>query len=789
MGKQRVRLVWKMLVDQPRRALYTLIVAILLTMIAASLGTFFNAHNQVQIRQARASFGSYAQRVSGNENVKDYLRELESNGKAVAVIHSRANILARQGQTDDAATTADVTYLSGQGDMGMLIAGNHPASAGEVAVSSEVARLLDIELGGDIALADLEGEGKNSPATFRVVGIIENPASIRDHTVIAVTDSTEILGRADSWLTDDPLMPLADELGQGQAQVATPDRVAHRASENAIAYQVIPAYVAWFVGVFVVCAVVFAVFAADRQRRRSVHNVLRSLGESPFNAAFHASLSTGLTMVIGGMIGWTVTQLIVAGSAERVGVFYEERWTGPFTADVAQGSVVLLLLFVLATFVSAAATLFAHRWQRRDYYEELSYRKLGILGVCGLAVTAVFIACRQLYILPWGHQLALVSGALSIPALGYYLALAFQRRTIFAKLSARLHKVALVALGLVFVTSYSAALFSSAVALQNNWITREIAGEDSYLQVAYASKASVVSLKSRFPEIATQTSIFGEPENGERMYRLVTLDGADCLDIGARLDKCNRIDMDGVFLASGNMKDRDFVNHAPAHMVSPDGKVVVVEFSASDPTVTNMWVVDNVIPDEKLSNNVFRGLILAPDDPLVSQIGLTDPSLFRITIFGFGELSDDIRDGVRSTILTQAPFAFVTDPDAPEDRQLRAEAITRVLVALLTAGIVLCSMTIAIVSDQAIERRLIDLGGGGIRARVRLIAPLLGSYVVTVAAAAVMGRLVVMDRLPFTPAIVHHDYGLLWIVVLVSILFALPALHWAVRKHDPVRKG
>ncbi|WP_288766530.1 hypothetical protein [uncultured Varibaculum sp.] len=89
------------------------------------------------------------------------------------------------------------------------------------------------------------------------------------------------------------------------------------------------------------------------------------------------------------------------------------------------------------------------------------------------------------------------------------------------------------------------------------------------------------------------------------------------------------------------------------------------------------------------------------------------------------------------------------------------------------------------VSNQQIERRLIELTGSGSKIEIRLVKSLLISYTVSVACAVILGRLAAMDRVPFIRlnSAVSHDYGLVWTMGLSALLFLIPALIIATRKY------
>ncbi|WP_311590113.1 hypothetical protein [Varibaculum massiliense] len=144
MGRQRLRLIFKMAIHRPADALGTVVIALVLVIACASLSGFISAYSHAIQRGAQSSFGAYSQQVNGNEDVAIFMRSLQDKGEAVATSYSRQNLLKTNTKK---ATSADVTMLSGAGDLGVLVAGRYPDKPGELSVSREVAKRLQAKPG------------------------------------------------------------------------------------------------------------------------------------------------------------------------------------------------------------------------------------------------------------------------------------------------------------------------------------------------------------------------------------------------------------------------------------------------------------------------------------------------------------------------------------------------------------------------------------------------------------------------------------------------------------------
>lgn len=783
MGKQRVLLILKMAGRRSFATLRTAVLALIAVALAATVAACVSAHGRAVERGATASFGSYFQQVTGNAAVQSYMEKLGSSGRAVALSRTRANLLSAQTQS---ATVADVTMTSGPANIGVLRQGSYPARPGDISISVEAARQLHLSVGDVLQLIDTqaaEGDKTGTAAEFRVSGVTENPASIRELSAVALTDSSDVLGQADVWLTNESLAPIEVELTRGGGQATTAAVTSARMGAYTLSNQTIPPQLAWFIGLVMLSVVIVALYGSGRSRRREIYRILLSLGDTRWKASATTCASATVTALAGGILGWVSAAAVHVSFAGVLGEYVEQRWEEPEWGAINSTAVAVLLLMLIGGVLAAGATVFfeAHRHRSKLHGEIFSRRLLLGIGIIGTVLTVAFVAARQLYIFPYGHYAAMIAGALSIPSLAHALQPGSRRYPVTARLAQRMQKMALLGMAVVFVLSYYASLYASSVAVLSNWTSRQVSGETSYLSITGANKNAVDNLMQRYPEISERTAIFGDVATHDRMYRIVDSAGAPCIKSASDLGDCPTVALDLVMVASGGLLDRGYVNHAPASFVSESGATTLLGIALSDGQVTGTFTADGLIADERLENNVLSGLILPPDSPLLTQLGVGEPYSYTVIIFGFGSLSDEVRDGIRSTVLLEAPFAFLVDPDEPGIRQLKAQAVVRQLLALLVAPIVLLATVTAVVSEQTTERRLIELGGGGNRARWRLVAPLITSYVLSLGSGVVFGRLAAMDRLPFTYSPVTHDYGWLWALTLVGLLAVLPALRLGIR--------
>ncbi|MDO4413284.1 hypothetical protein [Cutibacterium sp.] len=778
MGTQRRRLIFKMALHHPGGALGTVVLALVLVAACTLVSGFVSAYGIAVERGAQSGFGSYSQQVTGNEDVSTYMRELQEKGKAVAIAHSRQNVIA---SGHDRAASADVTMTSGPAGLGVVVTGRHPNKPAEVTVSAALARQLEAQLGDNLDLVDVDSMGEKSP--FTLVGVTENPASINEVSASAISHDEVFLASAEVWLTNNNLAKIDNVLKHGGGQTSTVNSVVKRASDNAASYQAISPQLSWLFGGLLIAAMIAAIYAADRQRRREVYRVLIALGDQPIRASMTTCAQTMLLALCGGLIGWMLAVVLLPGLSAHLATFFQQRWTEVTWTTVNIAALVTLAMIMAGGILAAGFTVMSEKRRARTHRMGFSRPVLMGVGIIGIVVTILLVISRQLFIFPEGHRVAMIVGALTIPALAYSITLMTRRHRVIALLGNRLQKVALAALAVVFALNYWGALYASGVADLTNWLSGQINGENSYLEVSNANEQAIKNLLERFPELKPHTAIFGDASTSEQMLRITDNSGSECFKAAKLVDACPQSNLDMVYIASGGLVDRNYTGHASASYVSKDGKVTVVGIGIADSTVKQVTEIGGISGDKNLDNNVLRGLILPADSPLLKQFGVSKPQSYTAIITGFAALPDNVRDGVRSTVLSQAPFAAVSDSDDPEMRQLRAQAVARQLFAIIASGTLMLAIVSTLISDQRIERRLIALGGGNQVIRVKLLAPFLFAYTITVASSVILGRLATMDRIPFTQldTAVVHDYGVVWALGLTELLFIVPAVILAAR--------
>lgn len=778
MGKQRLRLIFKMALHQPAGALATVLLALILVFSCVSGSGFVSAYSRAVERGAQSSFGAYNTQVTGNEDVVSYMRSLQEKGESVAISHSRQNILTAD---DQKGSSADVTMISGPADLGVLVSGRYPTNPGEVSVSVAVAEQVSAILGDHLELVDVDGTGVRT--SFTLVGITENPASINEVTAVAVSDNESYYASSKVWLTNDDLAPVSSVLGHGGGDAATVASVIARAHANTVNYQAVSPQVARLFAGLMIATLLVAIYAADRRRRSAVYRVLTALGENPARAALATCAQTTLLALIGGVLGWLLAAVSLPSTSAGVAAYFEQRWNQMHWSTLTIAASATLVVIAIGGVVAAGVTVMSQRRWKRTYDRGFPRRLLMAVGFTGTVATLLIIASRQLMLFVQGHRVAMIVGAVSIPALAYAVALMTSKRRVTIRLGNRLQKLTLAVLAAVFALNYYGALYASGVAQWTNWQARQIPDEDSFLKIDDANEQAITNLFNRYPELKARTAVFGDVRMGDRMFRITDEQGAECFKTAKYVGGCPRSNLDGVFIASGGAADSKYIGHAPETYVTTDGTVTLIGIGMTDSSVTQTITVEGIMGDSQLDNNVLRGLILPADSPLLKQIGFSESQSYTAVVSGFAGLSDEIRNGVRSSILSQAPFAMLQDSDDPENRQLRAQVIARQLFAVIASGTLLLALVATLVSDQRTERRLIELNGRNRRAQVRLLKPLLFSYTITVTSAVVLGRLAAMDRIPFTYLDVapRHDYGLVWTAGLAGLLFLIPALIVATR--------
>lgn len=778
MGRQRLRLVLKMVLHQPAGALVTVVLALILVFSCVSVSGFVSAYSRAVERGAQSSFGAYSTQVTGNEDVVSYMRSLQEKGEAVAISHSRQNILTAD---DKKGSSADVTMISGPADLGVLVSGRYPTNPGEVSVSATVAEQLRSVPGDLLEFVDVGQTGLRR--SFTLVGITENPASINEVGAVVISDNEADFASSEVWLTNDDLASISYVLNHNGGNAATVASVIARAHANTVNYQAVSPRVARLFAGLMIAALLVAIYAADRRRRRTVYRVLTALGENPTRAALTTCAQTTLLALSGGVIGWLLAAVSLPSTSAGVAAYFEQRWNQMPWGTMTVTALAVLVMIGIGSGVTVGGTVLSHERRRRTYDTGFSRRVLMVVGITGTVATLLIIASRQVMLFMQGHRVAMIVGAISIPPLAYAIALLTRKRRMITRLGNRLQKLTLAVLAIVFALTYYGSAYASAVAEYTNWQARQIPGEDSFLKIDGANEQAITNLFNLYPELKDRTAVFGDVSTNEQQFRITDSKGAECFRTAKHVDDCPRTNLDRVFIASGGAADSKYIGHAPETYVTTDGTVTLIGIEMTDSSVTQTITVEGIMGDSQLDNNVLRGLILPKDYPVLEQIGVNEVQSYTAVVSGFASLSDEIRNGVRSSILSQAPFALLLDSDNPENRQLRAQVIARQLFAVIASGTLLLALVVTLVSDQRIERRLIELSGRNRRAQIRLLKPLFFSYTITVTSAVVLGRLVVMDRIPFTHLDVapRHDYGLVWTAGLAGLLFLLPALVVATR--------
>lgn len=778
MGRQRLRLVLKMVLHQPAGALVTVVLALILVFSCVSVSGFVSAYSRAVERGAQSSFGAYSTQVTGNEDVVSYMRSLQEKGEAVAISHSRQNILTAD---DKKGSSVDVTMISGPAGLGVLVSGRYPTNPGEVSVSATVAEQLRSVPGDLLEFVDVGQTGLRR--SFTLVGITENPASINEVGAVVISDNEADFASSEVWLTNDDLASISYVLNHNGGNAATVASVIARAHANTVNYQAVSPRVARLFAGLMIAALLVAIYAADRRRRRTVYRVLTALGENPTRAALTTCAQTTLLALSGGVIGWLLAAVSLPSTSAGVAAYFEQRWNQMPWGTMTVTALAVLVMIGIGSGVTVGGTVLSHERRRRTYDTGFSRRVLMVVGITGTVATLLIIASRQVMLFMQGHRVAMIVGAISIPPLAYAIALLTRKRRMITRLGNRLQKLTLAVLAIVFALTYYGSAYASAVAEYTNWQARQIPGEDSFLKIDGANEQAITNLFNLYPELKDRTAVFGDVSTNEQQFRITDSKGAECFRTAKHVDDCPRTNLDRVFIASGGAADSKYIGHAPETYVTTDGTVTLIGIEMTDSSVTQTITVEGIMGDSQLDNNVLRGLILPKDYPVLEQIGVNEVQSYTAVVSGFASLSDEIRNGVRSSILSQAPFALLLDSDNPENRQLRAQVIARQLFAVIASGTLLLALVVTLVSDQRIERRLIELSGRNRRAQIRLLKPLFFSYTITVTSAVVLGRLVVMDRIPFTHLDVapRHDYGLVWTAGLAGLLFLLPALVVATR--------
>lgn len=201
-------------------------------------------------------------------------------------------------------TALDAPGLDGlAGAMFDVIAGRAPRTAGEVAVSSRLADVLDVALGDRLVTG---GE----PATL--VGLVDDPLRLDALVVVHVASTSEPRGAPFHLVDAEAAARVGDALG-AHPVMRRAELVAERDGFESLATVALGAFVA-----FEVALVLVATFAVGAARRRRRLGLVAACGARPTQAVAAASIAALAQTALGALVGVVLAQVAWAVAAPEL---------------------------------------------------------------------------------------------------------------------------------------------------------------------------------------------------------------------------------------------------------------------------------------------------------------------------------------------------------------------------------------------------------------------------------------------------------------------------------------
>ncbi|WP_147680761.1 hypothetical protein [Actinomyces ruminicola] len=724
---------------------------------------------------ARAEFGGYRYQVSGDsDELSERMRALADEGQAVAVLRISAALSGPQAVSD-----AQVSVLSGPSRTGVLAQGAYPRADGEASISAEVARRTGLSVGDRLELTSEDlPEGT---AEYTVTGITRNPAAPNELTAVAV--SSEVMGddagaAISSWLSDaDPCeqIGVGKQCGSGAVTVAGADYAVRSAVQEVNSRQLAGFPVLLALLLLSAGTACGAALAADRPHAGRVAEALRAAGATPRRAAVLAGAGMPLTLLVGSALGIIAAQVALGLGHAAIGSALGQYWDGYRPALLQSGGLILAWL-LLAVAVGALPDRL-RRWstetRRAAWHLRPAYGvALGAVGVI-VAVVLVYLRVAEPHRVLTGHILGVIVGALAAPVL--LLSLPWLRRTPTAGAAVR-HclTVALPVLMATMMFTGFAAFYSASLHFANGTDGRE----DQTLTVERLTAQDVAVLTTTYPQAMESALVFTELREDQRRPRVAPAGKSDCTDAMCftALGLIALAPEDGPASALAGTAATELLGGGV------EDRATRVFFTLATDQVEETAEVTGLSPSPLLDNQWLPDAVLAADDPQVEALGLEPSNVRTIYLPEFGSLPDDQRDAFRSDVITRAGYAFVIEPDSPEQRQLMRQALALPIAASLVAVIGQGLAAITFLGRLRPVRQQARDYGVGRRGQCALAAPLSLSVVACTTMAALLGRFGAQPALIMNNPLVTGSFGWWWAMpIAASVLVAVGLLVAAAR--------
>ena len=760
----RHNLIYRSVIHRPRRAaslfLLSFCFSCLSTLLLAGGASYIEA-----VRQGtQASFGGYTYQITGSsDTTRTIMEEASADGQVVAVIKTTGAVTsAETGQ----AAGGDTFELSGPSRYGVLITGQYPQQPGEVSVSQQVADQLRIGVADEITL---EGEDADfGPEPYKVTAITMNPASTKESSISAVTRSDTIRERAVSWLTDESFsysQQMQQEFNSGNARLGHIDW-SIRQSEEEIASRGLSGmpYYEILITVATVVALTGLILSNRGVYQRTVEGLIAS-GESVRRAWWLALAGSYLVAFLGVMLGLALCQTLLGIAKKQVSGLFEQSWANVNYTGLVQA---VLLLFLCLGIVILVSFLFLTRKTSHQPANEITIRYSihWVLAVVGSLTCLFFVWTRITLRILEGHYLALWTGSFAIPLL--FLAIPFLRRyRIERRALAMRNTNNYLGLAGIFALCFYAASYSSFAMTQVNWQRGSIEGVSSYMTIELLTSNDVDYLSQRYPDIMDEAYILIDPNETSSLIRVIRADAVPCAQEQAALngdfDTCESYSMSPVSLVSPEGKSGELAGHVAPDFSSSAEKagIVYIEPGTSYLNAASTTTYGEV--DVLLESDALPGMVLEEGSAQAKELGIEPSTIRTIYVPNFSRFSDEDKNSFRSAVIGRAGYAFVTESDSPELRQLEARAITYSGIAGIASVLFITVMMVTARQEQRILRQSMYLAGDSPWQRIRLAFPIIIPFLGTVFTAAILGRIAAMDHVPLLePDLTYHNHGIWW---------------------------
>lgn len=759
----RALVVWGSIRTGWPRAVALLALTALLAMGTTVLFTAAQKYTAAVRLGAAASFGGYRyQLTGGGDGTQRAARHLTQTGKAIAVVKGRGALAAVEGTH---STIGTIIELSGPSRFGQVVSGHWPSHPGEISVSQEAARQLGVTVGSQVDVDSLDTELGKAP--YLLTAITENPAGPRKVFSAVVSRSSDVAQRAQMWLMDsDPAIDhaIGPDSQVGNARIGRIDWAEHDAVAEAKTREL--SGLPWYEGLLLAASLVstISVLVAYRPSARKVADSLEAAGQGPRAAGFLSMVGMYLVSLAGAALGIAAALAFMEGLGSRIGAALGQVW--PNNAPVSMTGVWFIAAESVAAVVSAH--ILVHHPPRREPLPGMAgtgpASKWLWLTAAGSVMSIALLALRVTHIMVSGHIWGTILGAVCLPVFLWNLPW-LQRTPKVAKAvrwnGANLVVVLNVLMLLVTLASYrSASLVSTTT---GGYLNSK--PSDNYIIVESLTANDVSMLGSHFPGIMGNADVFIRPDETQGNVRVTEPSSALCLRNSTtasdqQLIACNATVLSTVELVDHNGRSTTFADHARPGAIM-DGKVGILRLRGE--TLLSASVVPAAAEDARLSNDFLPGFILAVDSPVAKELGLS-PSIMRdVYIPDFANFPDSQKDAFRSQVISQAGYAFVTEPDNSSYRQMRATAFSLPCLATILAALVSALAAVSAVTRQRVLRMVLHDVGVTRWGRIRLVLPTVVPCAAVIVVGSLMGRFAAIPALPWTTPL-HFDYGWYWAI-------------------------